>query len=232
MFFNQNLRKSGLGHKNHTPWASHQEWKEIPLKYLDKKVFLKPLWHNSAFCHPPSAKSPAGRGFVPMRSSLYSLRHPWFPIFASSQTYILDIFTLDKSWNAPWLSAYMLCASPLWTHIVPSRPFGRTARHPKTQFIPGTASAILGTGQIVRFLSLWLGGGTPLPPFLFDLHPPQNRQTDSFMLNNLLETEKSNRTGNMHTQHNSKEKTRDKHFLKLRSIDGSSIDIYPLSAEL
>ena len=96
--------------------------------------------------------------------------------------YILDIFTLDKSWNAPWLSAYLLCASPLWTHIVPSRPFGRTARHPKTQFIPGTASAILGTGQIVSFLSLWLGGGTPLPPFLFDLPPPQNRQTDSFIL--------------------------------------------------
>ena len=69
--------------------------------------------------------------------------------------YILDIFTLDKSWNTPWLSAYMLCASPLWTHRVPSRPFGRTARHPKTQFIPGTASAVLGTGQIVRFLSLW-----------------------------------------------------------------------------
>ena len=107
--------------------------------------------------------------------------------------YILDIFTLDKSWNAPWLSAYLLRASPLWTHIVPSRPFGRTARHPKTQFIPGTASAILGTGQIVSFLSLWLGGGTPLPPFLFDLHPPQNRQTDSFILACLLKTEEKQR---------------------------------------
>ena len=98
------------------------------------------------------------------------------------------------------------------------------ASHPKTQFIPGTASSILG-GQIVRFLLPSLGGGDTIAPlFIFDLHPPQNRQTDSFMLNNLLETEKSNRNGSMHTQHNSKEKTRDKHFLKLRSIDGSSID--------
>ena len=87
------------------------------------------------------------------------------------------------------------------------------ASHPKTQFIPGTASSILG-GQIVRFLLPSLGGGDTIAPlFIFDLHPPQNRQTDSFMLNNLLETEKSNRNGSMHIQHNSKEKTRDKHFL-------------------
>ena len=67
------------------------------------------------------------------------------------------------------------------------------ASHPKTQFIPGTASSILG-GQIVRFLLPSLGGGDTIAPlFIFDLHPPQNRQTDSFILACLLKTEEKQR---------------------------------------
>ena len=95
------------------------------------------------------------------------------------------------------------------------------ASHPKTQFIPGTASSILG-GQIVRFLLPSLGGGDTIAPlFIFDLHPPQNRQTDSFMLNNLLEIKQK-----WEHAHTAQQQRKDKRqaFFKLRSIDGSSID--------
>ena len=189
-------KKSGLGHPNHMPWAFHQEWKEIPFKYLDKKGFPETSVTQFCLLSSPLCKKASWTWFCPHAFQFIFPPASLISYFRKlPNIYILDIFTLDKSWNAPWLSAYMLCASPLWTHIVPSRPFGRTARHPKTQFIPGTASAILGTGQIVSFLSLWLGGGTPLPPFLFDLHPPQNRQTDSFILACLLKTEENR--GNM-----------------------------------
>ena len=152
--------------------------------YILTKIFsgICAIWHNSALCHPaPNCKKSLGPGFAPMCSSLYSPQG--FDTFPIPLIFILCVDLDEDPYREPAYSAGFHFEGPyssiqaLWQNA---------ASHPKTQFIPGTASSILG-GQIVRFLLPSLGGGDTIAPlFIFDLHPPQNRQTDSFMLNNLL----------------------------------------------